>query len=33
MEEWIETIPISETRGYVQGILRYAANYRRLYGE
>ncbi|MGH9765616.1 MAG: lytic transglycosylase domain-containing protein, partial [Blastocatellia bacterium] len=31
MEDWIETIPFSETRGYVQGVLRNAANYRRLY--
>jgi soluble lytic murein transglycosylase len=33
IEDWIETIPFSETRGYVQGVLRYAANYRRLYKE
>ena len=33
IEDWIESIPISETRGYVQGVLRYAANYRRLYKE
>lgn len=32
IEEWVENIPISETRGYVQGVLRYAANYRRFYG-
>jgi soluble lytic murein transglycosylase len=32
MEEWVENIPISETRGYVQGVIRYAANYRRFYG-
>jgi soluble lytic murein transglycosylase len=31
MEDWIETIPFSETRGYVQSVLRYAANYRRFY--
>lgn len=31
IEDWIESIPFSETRGYVQGVLRYAANYRRLY--
>lgn len=31
IEEWIEHIPFSETRGYVQGVLRNAANYRRLY--
>ena len=33
IEDWIESIPFSETRGYVQGVLRYAANYRRLYKE
>jgi soluble lytic murein transglycosylase len=33
IEEWVETIPFTETRGYVQGVLRYAANYRRLYKE
>ena len=32
IEEWVENIPLSETRGYVMGVLRYAANYRRLYG-
>ena len=32
IEEWVENIPLSETRGYVQGVLRYAANYRRFYG-
>jgi soluble lytic murein transglycosylase len=32
IEEWVENIPISETRGYVQGVIRYAANYRRFYG-
>jgi soluble lytic murein transglycosylase len=31
MEEWVESIPFSETRGYVQAVLRNAANYRRLY--
>jgi soluble lytic murein transglycosylase len=30
-EDWIESIPFSETRGYVKSILRYAANYRRFY--
>lgn len=29
---WVEAIPISETRLYVQGVLRNAAHYRRLYG-
>ncbi|HXG91152.1 MAG TPA: transglycosylase SLT domain-containing protein [Blastocatellia bacterium] len=33
IEDWIESIPFSETRGYVMGVLRYAANYRRLYKE
>jgi soluble lytic murein transglycosylase len=33
IEDWIENIPFSETRGYVQGVLRYAANYQRLYKE
>lgn len=31
IEDWIEAIPFTETRGYVQGVLRYTANYRRLY--
>jgi soluble lytic murein transglycosylase len=30
--EFIETIPFTETRGYVQIVLRNAAMYRRLYG-
>jgi soluble lytic murein transglycosylase len=30
--EFIETIPFNETRGYVQGVLRNADIYRRLYG-
>jgi soluble lytic murein transglycosylase len=33
IEEWVENIPFKETRGYVMGVLRYAANYRRLYGK
>lgn len=33
IEDWIEAIPFTETRGYVQGVLRYSANYRRLYRE
>jgi soluble lytic murein transglycosylase len=32
-DEWVESIPFTETRGYVQGVLRNAANYRRLYHE
>jgi soluble lytic murein transglycosylase len=31
MEDWIESIPFTETRGYVQGVLRYTQNYRRFY--
>ena len=31
IEDWIENIPITETRGYVQGVIRYSANYRRFY--
>ncbi|MEW6733878.1 MAG: transglycosylase SLT domain-containing protein [Acidobacteriota bacterium] len=33
LDEWVEAIPISETRLYVQGVLRNAAHYRRLYGK
>lgn len=33
IEDWVESIPFTETRGYVQGVLRYAANYRRFYKE
>jgi soluble lytic murein transglycosylase len=33
IEDWIENIPFTETRGYVQGVLRYTANYRRFYKE
>jgi len=31
IEDWIESIPFTETRGYVQGVLRYSQNYRRFY--
>jgi soluble lytic murein transglycosylase len=31
LDEWVESIPFSETRGYVQSVLRNSANYRRLY--
>jgi soluble lytic murein transglycosylase len=31
--EFVETIPFTETREYVQAVLRNAAFYRRLYGE
>jgi soluble lytic murein transglycosylase len=30
--EWVETIPIDQTRGYVQSVMRNADFYRRLYG-
>jgi soluble lytic murein transglycosylase len=33
IEDWIENVPFSETRGYIQNVLRYAANYRRFYKE
>ena len=33
MDEWVEAIPFRETRGYVQGIIRNTAQYRRLYDE
>lgn len=32
-EEFVESIPFTETRGYVQAVLRNAAVYRELYGE
>jgi len=32
MDEWIESIPITETRQYVKSILRNVAHYRRIYG-
>jgi soluble lytic murein transglycosylase len=32
MDEWIESIPITQTRLYVQAVLRNAAHYRRIYG-
>ena len=31
--EFIETVPFSETRGYIQAVLRNADTYRRVYGE
>jgi soluble lytic murein transglycosylase-like protein len=31
-EEFIESIPYPETRGYVTGILSHREHYRRLYG-
>jgi soluble lytic murein transglycosylase len=33
MDEFVEEIPFSETRGYVKGIVRNTAQYRRLYDE
>jgi soluble lytic murein transglycosylase len=33
MDEFVEAIPYKETRGYVQGIIRNSAQYRRLYDE
>ena len=33
MDEFVEAIPFRETKGYVQGIIRNAAQYRRLYDE
>lgn len=32
MDEWIESIPIAETRQYVKSVLRNVAHYRRIYG-
>ncbi len=33
MDEFVEEIPFSETRGYVKGVIRNSAQYRRLYDE
>ena len=33
MDEFVEQIPFKETKGYVQGIIRNTAQYRRLYDE
>lgn len=33
IEEWVDSIPISETRFYVQGVWRNARHYKRLYDE
>src|SRR5262249_13269598 len=33
IEEWVESIPLSETRLYVQGVYRNARIYQRLYDE
>jgi cell division FtsZ-interacting protein ZapD len=33
MDEFVEEIPFRETKGYVQGVIRNSAQYRRLYDE
>jgi len=33
IDEFVEAIPFKETRGYVQGVIRNAAQYRRLYDD
>lgn len=33
MDEYVEDIPFKETKGYVQGVIRNSAQYRRLYDE
>lgn len=33
IDEFVESIPFNETRGYVQGVIRNTAQYRRLYDE
>ena len=33
MDEFVEAIPFRETKGYVQGVIRNTAQYRRLYDE
>ena len=33
MDEFVEEIPFKETKGYVQGVIRNTAQYRRLYDE
>jgi soluble lytic murein transglycosylase len=33
MDEFVEAIPFKETRGYVQGVIRNSAQYRRLYDD
>ncbi len=33
MDEFVESIPFRETKGYVQGVIRNSAQYRRLYDE
>jgi hypothetical protein len=33
MDEFVEAIPFRETKGYVQGVIRNTAQYRRLYDQ
>ncbi|HEX4950347.1 MAG TPA: transglycosylase SLT domain-containing protein, partial [Blastocatellia bacterium] len=33
IEIWVDSIPLSETRAYVQGVYRNARQYKRLYDE
>ena len=33
IEEWVDNIPLSETRAYVQGVYRNARQYKRLYDD
>jgi len=33
IDEFVEAIPFRETKGYVQGVIRNSAQYRRLYDE
>ena len=33
MDEFVEAVPIKETRGYIQGVVRNTAQYRRLYDD
>ena len=33
IDEFVEAIPFRETRGYVQGVIRNSAQYRRLYDD
>ncbi|HZG52800.1 MAG TPA: lytic transglycosylase domain-containing protein, partial [Pyrinomonadaceae bacterium] len=33
MDEWAEAVPFTETRGYVQGVVRNTLQYKRLYDE
>jgi soluble lytic murein transglycosylase len=33
MDEFVEAVPIKETKGYIQGVVRNSAQYRRLYDD